>query len=70
MHSNADFVMARQEAFAQVTSRRAFLGDCKLRAVNLQISAFPLPSSMIHIADPVAIKVRPPYVYLFGFLRR
>ena len=33
-----------------------------------RIPTFPLPSSMIHIADPAAIKVRPPSVYLFGFL--
>jgi hypothetical protein len=37
---------------------RTLCGECKLIAVNLQISAFPLPKSIIHLADAAAIKVR------------
>ena len=35
----------------------------KLKAINLQVSAFPMPKSMIHIADAAAIKVRLQYAY-------
>jgi hypothetical protein len=34
-------------------------GECELKAVNLQISAFPVPKSRIHLADAAAIKVCP-----------
>jgi hypothetical protein len=41
--------------------------ESKFKAINLQISAFPVPKSMIHIADAAAIKVRPHYIHLNAF---
>ena len=38
-------------------------GHAKLKAVNLQYSAYP-PKAMIYLADPAAIKVRSLYFYL------
>jgi hypothetical protein len=43
-------------------------GEKELKAINLQISVFPAPKYTIHIADAVAIKVRPHYVHLVGCL--
>ena len=68
-HSYTDFATAGQDAFALVAFLAHLWGECKLKVVNLQISAFPVPKSMIHIADAAAIKVRPLYVYLVGCLR-
>lgn len=42
-------------------------GNAKLKAVNLQYSAYP-PKAMIYLADPAAIKVRSLYVYLVDAL--
>jgi hypothetical protein len=61
--------MAGQDAFALVTFLRTFWGECKLKVVNLQISTFPMPTSMIYIADAAAIKVCPLYTYLVGYRR-
>jgi hypothetical protein len=68
--SYADFVKAGQDAFALVPFLAHFMGgECKLKAVNLQITAYPEPKVMIVVADAAAIKVRPLYVYLFKDLR-
>ena len=67
-HSYTVFVMAGQDAFARVTFFRTW-GECKLKTLNLQISIFPLPMSMIHIADAAAIKVCLRYAYLVGCFR-
>jgi hypothetical protein len=58
IHSYTDFVAAGQDAFALV-GFAPYGGNAKLNAVNLQISAFPVPHSMIFIADAAAVKVRP-----------
>jgi hypothetical protein len=57
MHSYTEFVTAGQDAIAVVTFLAHFMGECKIKAVNLQITAFPSPRSVIHVADAVAIKV-------------
>lgn len=63
--SYADFVKAGQDAFALVPPLAHFMGgECKLKAVNLQITAYPKPKVIIVVADAAAIKVRPLYVYL------
>ena len=67
MYSYTDFAMAGQDAYALVAFPAYFMGGNKLKSVNLQISAFPA-LKVIHIADAVAIKVRPHYVYLVGCL--
>jgi hypothetical protein len=52
------FATAGQDAFAMVAFLAYFTGGGNLQQYNLQISAFPVPSCMIHVADAAAIKVR------------
>jgi hypothetical protein len=63
-----DFVTAGQDAFALVPFLAHFMGECKIKAVNWQVAAFPIPRSIIHIADAAAIKVLLLCVYLVGCL--
>jgi hypothetical protein len=56
-HSYIDFATAGQDAFARVAFLAQLVRECKLKEVNLQISALPVPKTSIHIADPAAIKV-------------
>ena len=58
MHSYIEFVTAGQDAFPVVRFPAHFMAETQLKAVNLQYSAFPVPESMIYIADAAAIKVR------------
>ena len=69
MHSYTEFVKAGQDAFPVVRFLAHFMAEMQLKAVNLQYSAFPVPESMIYIADAAAIKVRLLCVYLVGCLR-
>jgi hypothetical protein len=62
---STDFVTAGQDAFALVPFLAHFR-KCNFKAVNLQIAAFPIPRSIIHIADAAAIKVRLLCVCLVG----
>ena len=41
-----------------------FMSGSKLKAVNLQISAYPAPKARIYVADAAAIKVRPLLFYV------
>ena len=43
-------------------------GEHKLKPVNLQTSAIPVPKSIIYIADAAAIKVRPLYDFLIELI--
>jgi hypothetical protein len=56
-HSYTDFAAAGQDAFSLVPFARNLWEEWRLKAVNLQILAFPVPESLIKIADPAAIKV-------------
>jgi hypothetical protein len=58
-HSYTDFATAGQDAFALVAFLVHLWGECKLKTANFQMSVFPVPKSMIHIADAAAIKVCP-----------
>ncbi len=53
----ADFAIAGQDVFAVVAFLAYFMGKIQVKAVNLQISAFPVPTSIIYIADAAATKV-------------
>ena len=53
-----EFAAAGQDAFSLVPFARNLLWEGRrLKAVNLQIVAYPVPKSLIQIADPAAIKV-------------
>jgi hypothetical protein len=45
-----------------------FMRRCKLKALNLQVSAYPAPKVMIHLADAAAIKVRSLLFYVVDAL--
>ena len=51
------FATAGQDAFALVAFLAYFTGGGNSQQYNLQISAFPTPGCIIHVADPAAIKV-------------
>jgi hypothetical protein len=57
--SHTDFAVAGKDGMALVTSRvLQYRRDANSRTANLQITAFPRPSSVIYLADAAAIKVR------------
>jgi hypothetical protein len=56
------FATAGQDAFVTVALHPYFAGCGSSKKENLQISALPVPSCIIHFADAAAIKVRPLYV--------
>jgi hypothetical protein len=52
-----EFAAAGQDAFSLVPFARNLPEERRLKAVNLQILAYPVPMSIIQIADPAAVKV-------------
>ena len=56
-HSHTEFAAAGQDAIAVVIPSTTLWKGCKLKEINLQITAFPRPSSAILLADAAAIKV-------------
>jgi hypothetical protein len=64
-----DFTMAGRDAFAVVAFLVFLWKECKINALDLQISAFPVPNSMMYIADAAAVKVCSLDVYLIEYLR-
>ncbi|KAN0113945.1 cytochrome P450, partial [Russula decolorans] len=52
------FATAGQDAFAMVAFLAYFTGGGNSQQYKLQISALPVPSCIIHVADAAAIKVR------------
>jgi hypothetical protein len=63
-----DFAMAGRDAFTLVAFLCILWRECKIKASNLQISAFPVPTSIIYIADAAAVKVCSLNVYLIEYL--
>jgi len=55
VYSFTDFATAGQDGYALVSLLACFIGRYKLN--ELQLSAFPVPKSTIHLADAAAIKV-------------
>ena len=63
-----EFATAGQDAFAMVAFLPYFTGGGEnSQRYNLQISAFPVPRCIIHVADAAAIKVRLLYVCRIGY---
>jgi hypothetical protein len=60
------FATAGQDAFAMVAFLAYFTGGGNSQKCHLQISAFPVPNCIIHVADAAAIKVHLLYVCLIG----
>jgi hypothetical protein len=58
----AVFATAGQDAVAMVTLLPYFTACGNSKQENLQISAFPVPSCIIHVADAAAIKVHLLYI--------
>jgi hypothetical protein len=56
------FATAGQDAFAMVAFLAYFTAGGNSQQYNLQISAFPVPGCIIHVADAAAIKVCSLYV--------
>jgi hypothetical protein len=67
-HFYTVFTVAGQDAFSLVPFLVFLWRECKIKALNSQISAFPVPQAMIYIADVAAIKVCSLDVYLIGYL--
>jgi hypothetical protein len=70
-----EFAATGQDAVSLVNSLRILWKECKLKAVDFQITAFPQPKCLLFIADAEAIKVRLLYLELSQtpptpFLRR
>ena len=61
------FATAGQDAFAMGSFLPYFTGCGNSNLYNLQISAFPVPSCIIHFADAAAIKVSLLYVRQSGY---
>jgi hypothetical protein len=53
-----EFAATGQDAVSLVKSLRILWKECKLNAVDLQITAFPQPKCTLFIADAEANKVR------------
>jgi hypothetical protein len=52
-----EFAATGQDAVSLVNSLRVLWKECKLKAVDLQITAFPQPKCTLFIADAEANKV-------------
>ena len=61
--------MAGQDAFAMVAFHVNLRKRIQIKSLNFQISTFPVPRSMIYIADAAAIKVCSFNVYLINIFR-
>jgi hypothetical protein len=64
-----DFTIAGQDAISVVACLVYFMEGMQIKALNLQITAFPAPQAMIYIADAAAVKVCSLDDYMIEYLR-